>query len=80
MLQHPLHREVILGMQRHHLTPITQKVNVRPMGFPHFNSTLYGGENIVLGGHFGHFRNMYVKYVFAKSVLFNFGFHFGVWA
>jgi hypothetical protein len=28
------------------------------------------------GGHFGHFHNMYEKYIFAKHVAFNFGFHF----
>jgi hypothetical protein len=34
------------------------------------------GENTLGGGHFGHFHNMYVKYIFAKHITFNFGFHF----
>jgi hypothetical protein len=35
-----------------------------------------GGENTLKGGHFGHFHNMYVKYIFAKHIAFNFGFDF----
>jgi len=38
------------------------------------------GENIIWGGHFGHFHNMYVMYFFAKCATFNSRFHFGVWA
>ncbi len=34
------------------------------------------GESTLEGGHFGHFHNMYVKYIFAKCIAFNFGFHF----
>jgi hypothetical protein len=33
-------------------------------------------ENTLCGGHFGHFHDMYVMYIFAKLVLLNFGFHF----
>ncbi len=33
-------------------------------------------ENTLRGGHFGHFHNMYVMYIFAKHVAFNFAFHF----
>jgi hypothetical protein len=28
------------------------------------------------GGAFGHFEDMYVKYIVVKHVVFNFGFHF----
>jgi len=42
MLQHPLHQEVIVRMHKHQVASITQKVNVRPLVFPHFNSTFYG--------------------------------------
>jgi hypothetical protein len=28
------------------------------------------------GGHFGHFHDMYLKFIFAKRIAFNFGFHF----
>jgi hypothetical protein len=38
---------------------------------------LWGG----MGGggvHFGHFDDMYVKYISIKHVAFNFGFHFSV--
>jgi hypothetical protein len=34
------------------------------------------GENTLQGGHFGHFHDMYVMYIFTKHVAFNFGFHF----
>jgi hypothetical protein len=34
------------------------------------------GENTLWGGHFGHFHDMYVMYIFAKLVTLNFGFHF----
>jgi hypothetical protein len=39
------------------------------------------GENTFREGgggewHFGHFDDMYVMYIFAKHVAFNFGFHF----
>jgi len=39
-------------------------------------TTIVGGESTLWGGHFGHFHNMYIKYIFAKHVAFNFGFHF----
>jgi len=32
------------------------------------------GENTLQGGHFGHFHDMYVKYISAKCIGFNFGF------
>ncbi len=35
-----------------------------------------GGESTLWGGHFGHLHNMYVKYIFAKCITFNFGFDF----
>ncbi len=34
------------------------------------------GESTIQGGQLGHFHNMYVMYIFAKHVAFNFGFHF----
>jgi hypothetical protein len=34
------------------------------------------GESTLWGGHFGHFHDMYVKYIHAKRIAFNFGFHF----
>jgi hypothetical protein len=34
------------------------------------------GESTLRGGHFGHFHDMYVMYISAKHVAFNFGFHF----
>jgi hypothetical protein len=34
------------------------------------------GENTLQGGHFGHFHDTYVKYISAKHIAFNFGFHF----
>jgi hypothetical protein len=34
------------------------------------------GENTLHGGHFGHFHDMYIKYIYAKGIAFNFGFHF----
>jgi len=37
---------------------------------------LYQGEITLRGGHFGHFHNIYVKYISAKCIAFNFGFHF----
>jgi hypothetical protein len=30
------------------------------------------GENTLQGGHFGHFHEMYVIYIFTKCVTFNF--------
>jgi hypothetical protein len=42
-------------------------------------NNLVQGES-TLQGHFGHFPNMYVMYIFAKCVAFYFGFTFGVWA
>jgi hypothetical protein len=38
------------------------------------------GESTLWGAHFGHFQHMYVMYIYAKHVVFNFGFTFGVWA
>jgi len=37
--------------------------------------TIKGWKHI-MGGHFGHFHDMYVKYICAKCIAFNFGFHF----
>jgi hypothetical protein len=34
------------------------------------------GENTLRGGHFGHFHDMFVMYIFAKLITLNFGFHF----
>jgi hypothetical protein len=33
------------------------------------------GESTLQGGHFGHFHDMYVKYISTKHIAFNFGFH-----
>jgi hypothetical protein len=33
------------------------------------------GENTLRGGHFRHFHNIYVKYIFAKRIAFDFGFY-----
>jgi hypothetical protein len=32
------------------------------------------GEKTLQGGHFGHFHDMYVKYISTKHIGFNFGF------
>jgi hypothetical protein len=36
-------------------------------------TTLGLGESTLQGGHFGHFHDMYIKYIFAKCIAFNFG-------
>jgi hypothetical protein len=41
---------------------------------------MVSGESALHGGHSRHFHDMYIKYIFAKYVAFNFGFTFGVWA
>ncbi len=34
------------------------------------------GETTLQGGHFGHFHDMYVKYISTKHIAFDFGFDF----
>jgi hypothetical protein len=41
-----------------------------------FQQHLDLGENTLQGGHFGHFHDMYIKYISTKCVAFIFGFHF----
>jgi hypothetical protein len=41
---------------------------------------MVSGESALHGGQVGHFHDMYIKYMFAKHVAFNFGFHFWDWA
>ncbi len=38
------------------------------------------GESTLWGNHFGHFHDIYVKYVSTNCIAFNFGFTFDVWA
>jgi hypothetical protein len=46
----------------------------------HFQNTwvvkLPWGVKTHYWGHFGHFHDVYIKYIFAKHFAFNFGFHF----
>jgi hypothetical protein len=34
------------------------------------------GESTLRGGHFGHFYDMCIMYIFVKHVAFDFGYHF----
>jgi hypothetical protein len=40
---------------------------------------LNGGKHTMGGGHFGHFHDMYVIYIFTKQATLILGFTFGVW-